>query len=348
MSLLLLLASRVLAADVLAVAYFDAHSIRPEIEPLGRGVADMLTTDLGSAPALRVVERTRIAEVLAELDLQRSDFVDPASAQSLGKGVGATGVVVGSLTVAIGGMRIDARVVDVATGEIRATAQATGTEEQFFALEAEVARELLAGLGVAAEVRERPIPLDQIVAGSRAIDAADAALVARLRGLAAYRAVRLTREAVTSTGTTAAGNVATTVGWTVYEGGNTALTARQFAERVGDAETYEKIVRVGKSGKAAAWGLWGAGATMAMGGLGYMLSGMSDSDRLLPGVVVMSTGFVVLPFSGIPAAAVRKEGWIGNYYTVEETDRLIQEHNAALAATHGVSESDALSIEVAR
>jgi hypothetical protein len=245
-------------------------------------------------------------------------------------------------------MRIDARVVDVATGEIRATAQATGTEEQFFALEAEVARELLAGLGVAAEVRERPIPLDQIVAGSRAIDAADAALVARLRGLAAYRAVRLTREAVTSTGTTAAGNVATTVGWTVYEGGNTALTARQFAERVGHAETYEKIVRVGKSGKAAAWGLWGAGATMAMGGLGYMLSGMSDSDRLLPGVVVMSTGFVVLPFSGIPAAAVRKEGWIGNYYTVEETDRLIQEHNAALAATHGVSESDALSIEVAR
>lgn len=348
MSLLLLLASAALAGDVLAVAYFDAHTIRPELEPLGRGVADMLTTDLGSAPALRVVERTRIAEVLAELDLQRSAFIDPASAQSLGKGVGATGVVVGSLTVAIGGMRIDARLVDVATGEVRATAQATGTEDQFFALEAEVARELLAGLGVAADVQERPIPLDQIVAGSVAIDAADAALVARLRGLAAYRAVRLTRQAVSTTGTTSSGAVATTLGWTVYEGGATALTARQFAERVGDTETYDRIVRVSRSGKAAAWGLWGGGAALAMGGLAYTLTGISAERPLAPGLAVMTTGFVLLPFSGIPAAAVRKEGWVGSYYTPEETDRLIREHNAALAATHGVSQADALSMDVAK
>lgn len=31
---------------VVTVTYFDAHSVDPDLEPLGRGVADMLITDL--------------------------------------------------------------------------------------------------------------------------------------------------------------------------------------------------------------------------------------------------------------------------------------------------------------
>jgi TolB-like protein len=355
--LLLALARAAFAADVLAVAYFDAHSIRPELEPLGRGVADMLTTDLGSAPPLRVVERMRIAEVLAELKLQSSDFVDPATAQTLGRGVGATVVVVGSITVAIEGMRIDARLVDVATGEVRGTAQATGKEDQFFALENEVARELLAGLGVAAKLDDAALPLDQIVAGSKAIDAADAAVMERLRAIGEYKTQRLSREAMTyTTGTGTNGNVQIQSGvtWVVYQGGNTALTARQFAERIGDDATYEKIDTTSKTGRAAAYTMWGVGAAAAVGGLAAMLvptfnlsdRGEFDSTPLYVGLGATLGGLTLASLSGIPAAAVRKEGWVGNYYSVEDTDARIQTYNRGLATRLGVSEKDALAFEV--
>lgn len=354
--MILLLASLARAADVLAVAYFDAHTVRPELEPLGRGVADMLTTDLGGAPSLRVVERARIAEVLAELDLQRSAYVDPATAQALGKGVGATAVVVGSLTVAIEGMRIDARLVDVATGQVRATAQATGREDEFFKLEDEVARELLTGLGVAVQIEERPLTMEQILAGSKAIDAADAAMIGRLRGLGEYKQKRLVRSAVTTTqgsGTNGNVNISSTVSWIVYEGGNTPLTARQFAELVGDTKTYEEIDGNTRSGKAAAWSMWGIGATAGLVGMGMTLGplmAMEDyryNPTMLYGGLGLTTGGLLLAsMSGIPAAKARKEGWVGNYYEAAEADDWIRRYNAALAARMGIPEGDALQLEV--
>lgn len=344
----LILASLAAAGEVLAVAYFDAHSVRPEIEPLGRGVADMLTTDLAGAPGLRLVERQRLAEVLSELQLGKGGFVDPATAQALGRGVGATGVVVGSLTVAVEGMRLDARVIDVATGEVRASAQASGREEEFFRLEAEVARELLAGLGVEAPVTERAMALDQIVAGSRAIDAADAALLARLRGLREYKEHRLVRVAAPSGG------------WFVAEGGLTPLTTRQFIDRTGDEEGEGRLVALARRSRStgAVMAATGAGLTMLSA---LMVYGALEVDRVDPGddlgmgvlltggILFGTAGLLVLP-AGVGAAAAPGEAsgrWpLPFVYTPEQVDLVLRSHNARLAATHGVSEADALALEL--
>lgn len=331
------------AAEVVAVAYFDAHSVRPELEPLGRGVADMLTTDLGSAPGLVLVERARIAEVLAELELGKGGFVDPATAQKLGKGLGANLIVVGSLTVAIEGMRIDARVVDVATGEVRAASQATGKEDQFFALEDEVARELLAGLGLSAAVEERPIALDQIVASSRAIDASDEAILARLRGLREYKARRFTR-------VVGAGG-----GWVVLEGGNTPLSARDFAERTADTETLARIARARRSGLAWGWGTFATSVAATAGGVVLTASAFDDSltkkqanGAIAGGISLASVGGLGL-MGGLViglGAPLQGTGPVGTAYTPEAADGRITEYNRALAARFGLSESDVLAFDL--
>ncbi len=355
--MLLTLLSAAFAADVVAVAYFDAHTVRGDLEPLGRGVSDMLTTDLGASPSLRLVERARIAEVLGELQLQGTAFVDPATAQKVGKGVGASVVVVGSITVAIEGMRIDARLVDVGTGEVRATAQATGKEDQFFALENEVARKLLAALGASAPIDESALPLEQILAGSRAIDEADAAVVRRLGGLGQYKLTRLHRGSLTVTsGSGSNGNVdiRSDVTWVVYEGEATALTAQQFADRIGDKAVVDKITTAQSTGKTAAWTLWGVGAVGLLGGLGVMLADIGDAggrprdqtDLMPLGIGLLAVGTVCLPASAFPAANVRKTGWVGTYYSPQEADARIGEYNKALGVRLGVGEADRLSLEV--
>src|SRR5215475_8911258 len=103
-----LLASAAQARTV-AVAYFDNTSKDPELEPLRKGLADMLITDLAHLKSIKVVERDRLNEVLKEIKLSKSAFIDPATAQKLGKGLAAEYLMTGGYLVAAGKMRIDAR-----------------------------------------------------------------------------------------------------------------------------------------------------------------------------------------------------------------------------------------------
>jgi TolB-like protein len=165
---------------VLAVAPFDAHTASAELQPLGKGLADMLVTDLDRAASVRIVERQRLQEVLSELKLQESAFVDPKTAAKVGKGVGAGVLVVGALTTKGSDMRVDARVVDVATGEVRFSTDAVGPAADFFVLEKEIAAELVEGLKIEVSSRERiemqqtaTTSLDAAVSYGQALQALD-------------------------------------------------------------------------------------------------------------------------------------------------------------------------------
>lgn len=133
--------------DVLAVLPFEVHADEARWEDMGDGAASMLVTDLARGEGVRLVERTRIQEVLDELALQRSDFADPATARALGEGLGATGLVFGSVTVLEDHVRLDARLVDVSSGESVLAQQAEGDAERFFTLERTLALRLLVHLG---------------------------------------------------------------------------------------------------------------------------------------------------------------------------------------------------------
>ena len=132
---------------VLAVMPFTAHTVREVLAVLGPALADMLTTDLAAGEGITLVERSRLDAVVAELKLQESDFIDPATAVAVGRGVGATAVIVGGLSVSGDRLRLDARVVDVASGTVVHAVEAEGATDAVFDLERELAQRVLEAIG---------------------------------------------------------------------------------------------------------------------------------------------------------------------------------------------------------
>lgn len=127
-----------------AVLYFE-NGGTPELDVLRLGLAQMLISDLSQEPGLVVLERTRINEVLAELELNKS-AVDPATAQRAGKLLGAERLVLGAYFELLGTLRIDARVVEVETGRILGATGADGARADFQRLQDTVAKALVPSL----------------------------------------------------------------------------------------------------------------------------------------------------------------------------------------------------------
>jgi len=136
------------APPTVAVSYFDNNTGKAEYDPLAKGLADMLITDLGQVGGLRIVEREKLNQVLAELKLSRSKFIDPKTAQRVGKGLAARFILSGGYTLVSDTIRIDARVFNVETGAVLASERVEGKKEEFFALEKEIADALIKALEV--------------------------------------------------------------------------------------------------------------------------------------------------------------------------------------------------------
>jgi len=118
-----------------AVLYFDNHTADPALDPLGKGLADMLITDLGALPGVTMVERARLEELLSEQRLQASKLSDPATAVKLGKLAGATYAVTGALTAVDPELRVDMRLIEIETARVVVAEKVVGKKASFFALE---------------------------------------------------------------------------------------------------------------------------------------------------------------------------------------------------------------------
>lgn len=85
---MLLLIAAALASTV-AVLPLQQGAGGTAYEGLGRALAGMLTSDLSVAPGLTLVECAQLDALTTELALAESSFLDPATAQKLGRGLGA-------------------------------------------------------------------------------------------------------------------------------------------------------------------------------------------------------------------------------------------------------------------
>ena len=107
---------------VVAVLYFDNNSIgkdRADYDGLGKGIADLLVTDLASNPRMRVVERERVQKVLEEQNLVKAGAIDQNTAVKLGKILGAQYMITGGfLSDSKGNMVLTSRAINVQTSEI--------------------------------------------------------------------------------------------------------------------------------------------------------------------------------------------------------------------------------------
>lgn len=123
------------APPTIAVLYFDYSGKDDQMALLKKGLAQMLISDLAGSDAVRIVERDRLQEILAELKLEQSAKIDPASAAQVGKLLGARYMVLGGYFDLGGTLRIDARVVEVETGKIVNSAGVNGKVDDFLDLE---------------------------------------------------------------------------------------------------------------------------------------------------------------------------------------------------------------------
>lgn len=143
------------AATALAVLDFDNNSGNSRYDPLGKGLAAMIVTDLSEVPSIQLVERSRLQDLVAEMNLQQTRYVDPATAAQVGMLVGAEYVLLGSIAALEPAIRLDTRIVQVSTGEIVKTAEVSGAENKLFDLQQKLAAELIDGIEISLSPQER-------------------------------------------------------------------------------------------------------------------------------------------------------------------------------------------------
>lgn len=129
---------------VAAVMPFSCAASEAEHAEEAKGLADALTVALVRTGKLRLVERDRVDALLGEARYGLSGAVDSAKAAQIGKQLGANAVLLGSITsVAVReeassgdfsgkskrtvDVEIQARLVDVQTGELLAAGKAAGS-----------------------------------------------------------------------------------------------------------------------------------------------------------------------------------------------------------------------------
>jgi len=155
--------------NTVAVLYFQNLSGSEELDPLQKGLAQMLITDLSKARDLQVVERLKLQTLLEELELGTTGVVDASSAPRVGKLIGARKLVKGGFTdLTEDDLRIDASLAETATTEISQVEEVTGKLNAFFQLEKDLAFGILDDLGIVLtrEEREaiRKVPTESLLA----------------------------------------------------------------------------------------------------------------------------------------------------------------------------------------
>lgn len=147
-----------------------------DFEALRVGLQQILITELARNGSMRVVERSRLNDLIQEQDLGASGRVDPNTAAQIGKLVGAKFMVLGGFVDLFGDFRIDARIVDVETGELVKTDNVTAKREQLYRLVVELSTQLTQNVNLppldneaALQEQAREIPTEALTLYSRAI-----------------------------------------------------------------------------------------------------------------------------------------------------------------------------------
>ncbi|MFI5207360.1 MAG: CsgG/HfaB family protein [Gemmatimonadales bacterium] len=153
-----------------------------DYEALRRGLASLTITELTANPAIRVVERTQLQQLLQEQNLGREGRLDNETMARVGRIIGARYMVTGTFFDNHGAVRVDARIFNVETSEILRTQSVTGRMDNLYDMLPRLAQQLMHDAqlpplerGAANEFRQAnpPPPTQAVMAYSRAVLYAD-------------------------------------------------------------------------------------------------------------------------------------------------------------------------------
>ena len=199
----------------LAVLYFENNSIvdKQALDPLSKGLAEMLITDLAKISGLQVVERERIQYILDEIKMEQSEYFNEKSAVRVGKLLGAHALLMGGFVKSDKKtIRIDARLVKTETGELIKADKIEGDPKKLAQLEGELAIKIASDLSIAvAEKQKEAIradggqPIESVLAYTRGLNFEDEqkfaeAYAAYKQALAVYPKLDAAKDRMTALG----------------------------------------------------------------------------------------------------------------------------------------------------
>jgi len=142
--------------NTIAVYYFSNQTGNAELDPLQKGLTDMLITDLTQVKSLKVLERIRLQVLIDELKLGETGAIDQSTAPRFGRLLGARRIINGAFAEpSKDTLRIDTIAVNVATSETDAQANVSGDQNGFFTLEKQLVFGILGDLNVPLTQEER-------------------------------------------------------------------------------------------------------------------------------------------------------------------------------------------------
>jgi TolB-like protein len=133
----------------ISVLYFDNNSGGEALSWLQKGIADMLLTDLALSEAITVIEREELEKIIAEQKFSLSGMADEGLSLEIGKLLSAELLITGSFLSSGGRLRIDGKILDTETGELRGAVKAEGEIDGIFGLETEIALMIFEKLAIA-------------------------------------------------------------------------------------------------------------------------------------------------------------------------------------------------------
>jgi tetratricopeptide (TPR) repeat protein len=151
------------------VLYFKDLSNNGKFDPLSKGIAEFITTDLSKTKKLQVVERMRLQTLLEELRLTEAGIVDSSTAPRIGRILGVGNMISGTIEEWGGqNLKMASGRLDVLTGSYDPVGEFSGRLDQFFRLEKKLVFGMIDHLGITLTKEERDeiaeVPTENLLA----------------------------------------------------------------------------------------------------------------------------------------------------------------------------------------
>ena len=137
--------------NTVAIIDFENNSLlqAEQYQPLSKGLAEIMITEMSHVQALRVVERRKLQSLMDELKLSQTGSVSGESSVQVGKMLGAQHLVFGGYIVDMNKkIRIDVRIIEVETGLTLKAEQVTGKADKVLDLVKKLCKKVLEDLNV--------------------------------------------------------------------------------------------------------------------------------------------------------------------------------------------------------
>lgn len=171
-------ATEMTTKSVAILDFENANKESKENDWLSAGMAETLITKLRQVRDLRLVERKQILKAMEELDFTASDFFDAEKSEQLAKFLKVDVLLVGGFQHYAKNIRITARFVDVATGEVLEAVDIKGKMDDIFDLQDELALKLIETMGIETTRKERKTVTEQPTTNLNALELFSKALEA--------------------------------------------------------------------------------------------------------------------------------------------------------------------------